>query len=65
MRLDSDGTLDATLNSNAISVAAEFARVEDVLPLSDGKILIGGLFGKTGAGSQHNIDRLNAKLNAG
>ncbi len=59
-RLNSDGTLDATLNSSAILLNTEFARVEDILPLPDGKILIGGLFSKTGADTQINIARLNA-----
>ena len=62
-RLNSDGTLDASLNSGAISIATGFARVEDVLPLPDGKILIGGLFSDIRANPQMNsinIARLNA-----
>ena len=59
-RLNSNGTLDATFNLLAISGVADAARVEDIFPLSNGKILIGGLFDRIGASTQKNIARLNA-----
>ena len=62
-RLNSDGTLDATLNSGVISVSGESARVEDILPLPDGRILIGGVFNSIGANPQTNITNI-ARLKA-
>ena len=59
-RLNSNGTLDATFNLFAISGVADIARVEDIYPLSNGKILIGGFFDRIGSGTRHNIARLNA-----
>ncbi len=59
-RLNPNGTLDATFNSGAISAVSEGARVEDILPLPNGKILIGGLFNSIGGTAKNNIARLNA-----
>ncbi len=59
-RLNSDGSLDAAFDSGTISSTVDAARVEDILPLPNGKILIGGLFGNIGTAVQNNIARLNA-----
>ncbi|HEX9961330.1 MAG TPA: FG-GAP-like repeat-containing protein, partial [Pyrinomonadaceae bacterium] len=60
VRLQSNGALDSTFDSGSISGAADFARVEDILTLPDGKILIGGLFSNIGANARANVARLNA-----
>ena len=59
-RLNSNGTLDATFNLLPISSVADVARVEDILPLSNGKILIGGSFDGIGSTAKSNVARLNA-----
>lgn len=59
-RLNANGSLDTTFDSGSISGASDGARVEAVLPLPNGKILIGGLFNKIGIAAQNNIARLNA-----
>jgi uncharacterized delta-60 repeat protein len=60
VRIDSAGTIDSTFQLNSISSTIGLARVEDILPLSSGKILIGGLFGNIGTATQNNVARLNA-----
>jgi uncharacterized delta-60 repeat protein len=60
LRLDSAGTIDSTFQLNSIAATLGLARVEDILPLSSGKILIGGLFGSIGTIAQNNVARLNA-----
>ncbi|MEO8072780.1 MAG: FG-GAP-like repeat-containing protein [Acidobacteriota bacterium] len=59
-RLNPNGSLDTTFNLFAISSVADIARVEDIFPLSNGKILIGGLFDRIGSSTQKNVARLNA-----
>jgi uncharacterized delta-60 repeat protein len=59
-RLNSDGSLDATFNSGAVSSVADIARVEDIYPLPNGKFLIGGLFNAIGGAERTNVARLNA-----
>jgi uncharacterized delta-60 repeat protein len=59
-RLNTNGTLDATFDSGSISGAADYTRVEDILLLPDGKIIIGGFFSKVGDIEQHNVARLKS-----
>ncbi len=59
-RLNSNGTIDPTFQLNSITGTPGAARVEDILLLRDGKILIGGLFAGIGAAAQNNIARLNS-----
>ncbi len=59
-RLNSDGTLDAAFNLLSISSVADTAHVEDISPLSNGKILVGGFFDSIGSQARSNIARLNA-----
>lgn len=60
VRVDSAGTIDPTFQLNSIAATIGKARVEDILPLAGGKILIGGLFGGIGSATQNNVARLNA-----
>lgn len=55
-QLNSDGTLDTTLNSNLLIDAA----VDTFEVQPDGKILIGGSFTKVGTASRNLLARLNA-----
>ncbi len=59
-RLNADGSLDATFNAGAIASSGETARVEDIFPLPNGKVLIGGLFERIAGTVKNNIARLNA-----
>ncbi|WP_298223633.1 hypothetical protein [Flavobacterium sp.] len=55
-RLNADGTLDTTLNSNLLIDGPIYTfKVQ-----TDGKILIGGSFSKVGAASRNLVARLNA-----
>ncbi len=60
VRLNADGTLDTTFNAGAISSGGDIARVENILPQPNGKILIGGFFDRLGTTARNNVARLNA-----
>ena len=59
-RLNPDGSLDATFNNNLIQPTASLSRIEDIVPLSSGKILIGGQFTVSGDATTRSLARLNA-----
>jgi uncharacterized delta-60 repeat protein len=58
-RLNPNGAIDNSFQLNQVSSAYEFPRVEDILTLPNGKIVIGGLFNGVGNWNQRNIARLD------
>jgi len=60
LRLNASGTIDGAFEPSAISSSSEFARVEAIQTLPNGKLLVGGFFNNLGASPQKNIARLTA-----
>lgn len=56
-RLNADGTLDATFNAGGVGAIAE---IYGIVPVEDGKILIGGVFVTYNGVTQAHVGRLNA-----
>ena len=60
VRLNPNGSVDASFNSGAITNPAEMPRVEDLLLLPNGKIVVGGLFSSLNGAARNNVARLNS-----
>ena len=60
VRLNETGTVDGTFQQNTILSSEDFARVEDIQLLANGKFMIGGKFNNFGGVSNANVARLNA-----
>jgi uncharacterized delta-60 repeat protein len=59
-RLNTDGSVDATFNSQIVGYYGDGGHIYAIAAQSDGKVIVGGYFGSAGGMARPDIARLNA-----